>query len=194
MCLIFKSRVVYQQEGERNFHSFYNLVYGANEADLREYGLKPGMINQYNYLNQSSASLSPNHDDKSNYRLVNDAMRISNFDPTLVKTIWGLVAAVIHLGNLKFETHDEKDHNNNTNSNNMVNGDKGEAKVAHESMETVKTIANLLKIDESELVKALTSRVIASGSKEVVTTFHSAKEAAYARDALAKVNLSFLFS
>lgn len=193
---------MYQQEGERNFHSFYNLVYGASESELREYGLKSNTISQYSYLNQSSASLSPNHDDKSNYRLVNDAMRIANFDAGLIKTIWSLVAAVIHLGNLKFvESHDgddnqEKDHNNN--NKNKMNGFKenrannsagGGAQVAQESMETVRAISSLIKIEENELVKALTSRLIASGSKEVVTTFHSVKEAAYARDALAKVSL-----
>lgn len=199
--------MVYQQEGERNFHSFYNLVYGASESELREYGLKSSMIAQYNYLNQSSVSLTPNHDDKSNYRLVNDAMRIANFDPALIKTIWSLVAAVVHLGNLKFESRDDevKDHNNN-NSNKIINGNlttngvsnnesrsnnnstSGGAQVAQESMETIKTISKLIKIDEAELIKALTTRLIASGSKEVVTTFHSAKEAAYARDALAKVS------
>lgn len=185
-----KSRVVYQQEGERNFHSFYNLVYGASESELSTYGLKSSMISQYSYLNQSSASMSPTNDDKTNYRLVNDAMRISNFDSALVKTIWSLVAVVIHLGDLKFD--DEKDqNNNNTTSNGEKNGRNvaSGAQVAHESMDTVRMIAKLLNIDESELVKALTSRLIASGSKEVVTTFHTAKEASYARDALAKVKL-----
>ena len=180
---------MYQQEGERNFHSFYNLVYGASESELSTYGLKSSMISQYSFLNQSSASMSPTHDDKTNYRLVNDAMRISNFDSALVKTIWSLVAVVIHLGDLKFD--DEKDQNNNMTSDGEKNGRNvaSGAQVAHESMDTVRIIAKLLNIDESELVKALTSRLIASGSKEVVTTFHTAKEASYARDALAKVKL-----
>lgn len=182
--LLEKSRVVYQQNGERNFHSFYYLVFGANEPELNEFSLKPSMMDKYNYLNQSTASMSANHDDKSNYRLVNEAMRISNFEPGLIKTIWGLVAAVIHLGNLKFEAVEDTDHNNNNKSSERSGG---HARVCQESMDTVKVISKLLNIDENELVKALTSRLIASGSKELVTTFHSAKEAAYARDALAKV-------
>ena len=53
----------------------------------------------------------------------------------------------------------------------------------------IKIISKLLKIDEAELKKALTTRLIASGSKELVTKTHSVKEAFYARDALAKVFL-----
>ena len=183
-----KSRVVYQQNGERNFHSFYYLVFGATESELNEFSLKSSMIDKYNYLNQSTASMSPNHDDKSNYRLVNEAMRISNFEPGLIKTIWSLVAAVIHLGNLNFEAvEDDTDHNNNNNKSSERSG--GHARVCQESMSTVRVISKLFNIDDNELVKALTSRLIASGSKELVTTFHSVKEAAYARDALAKVVL-----
>lgn len=189
-CLNLKSRVVYQQTGERNFHSFYYLVYGAPEADMNEYALKSSMINQYNYLNQSGSASNQMNDDKSNFRLVNDAMRISNFEPELIKTIWSIVAAVIHLGNLKFESN-EKDLNNNTNSRatspEKDDGSGGHTRVCEESMHEIKIVSKLLKLDESELIKALTSRLIASGSKELVTTFHSVKEAAYARDALSKV-------
>ena len=185
-----KSRVVYQQNGERNFHSFYNLIYGASESELNEFSLKPSMLGNYTYLKQSASDTLSKHDDKANYRLVNEAMRITNFDPSLVKTIWSIVASVIHLGNISFESvDDEKDQNNNSKN---ANSERAHAKVSGESMEQIKIISKLLNIDEDELVKALTSRLIASGSKELMTTFHSVKEASYARDALAKVISSLI--
>ena len=144
------------------------------------------MLGNYTYLKQSASDTLSKHDDKTNYRSVNEAMRITNFDPSLVKTIWSIVASVIHLGNISFESvDDEKDQNNNNSKN--ANSERAHAKVARESMEQIKIISKLLDIDEDELVKALTSRLIASGSKELMTTFHSVKEASYARDALAKV-------
>ena len=143
------------------------------------------MLGNYTYLKQSASDTLSKHDDKTNYRLVNEAMRITNFDSSLVKTIWSIVASVIHLGNISFESvDDEKDQNNNSKTG---NSERAHAKVAQESMEQIKIISKLLDIGEDELVKALTSRLIASGSKELMTTFHSVKEASYARDALAKV-------
>ena len=44
-----------------------------------------------------------------------------------------------------------------------------------------------LKIDENNLIEALTSRIIATGHKDIVKTFLSVQEAIYARDSLAKV-------
>lgn len=184
--LLEKSRVVYQQSGERNFHSFYYLVLGAPESELSEFSLRSSDMDQYGYINQGGKNVNAQMNDKQNYRLVNDAMRISNFEPELVKTIWSIVAAIIHLGNVKFESNETtSDLNNNRNG---VDSASSQTKICPESMREIKIISKLLKLDEAELVKSLTSRLIASGAKEILTTYHSVKEAAYARDALSKVN------
>ena len=134
-------------------------------------------MTKYSYLNQGGPGVNLLGDDKQNFRLVNESMKTSNFSASLIKTIWSIVASIIHMGNLQFESG-EKDLNNNTNA---------QAKLSNQSTNDVKLIAKLLKIDENELKNALTSRLIASGSKEVLTKTHTVKEALYARDALAKV-------
>ncbi|CAF0752373.1 unnamed protein product [Brachionus calyciflorus] len=187
--LLEKSRVVYQQKGERNFHSFYYLLYGASESELNEYNLKASDFKKYSFINQGGDKISNGMDDKQNFRLVNEAMKISNFDKSLIKTIWSIVASVVHLGNLKFESN-ERDLNNNP-----VNGSKhSEAKLTDECLKEIKIVSKLLKLDEKDLIKALTTRLIASGSRELVTTHHSVLEANYARDALAKALYEQLFS
>ena len=155
------------------------MVHGASDADLREYGLKNSDSNRFHYLNQGGPNISNKADDQKNFRLVNDAMRIANFEPELIKTIWQMVSAVILLGNVKLEEND-KDINNN---------DGGSTRISSDSMENVKSIAKLLKVNENDLKTALTSRLLATGrGKDVLTTYHSATEASYAKDAFAKVH------
>ena len=48
-----QSRVVSQHSGERNFHSFYQLLYGCSEQRLRELGLSRD-ANHYHYLRQGN--------------------------------------------------------------------------------------------------------------------------------------------
>lgn len=187
--LLEKSRVVYQQAGERNFHSFYNLMLGASETDLaKEYGLKQSDFMSYNYINQGGAHLNTNMNDKQNFKLVTDAMKIVNFEPQLIKTIWQIVASIIHLGNLKFESSDT-DLNNNSSSKHS-----NQTRLTQDSMRSVREIARMLKINEANLVTALTSRTIASGNKDIVKTALSVKDALYARDSLAKAMYEQLFT
>lgn len=40
ITLFTQSRVVVQQPGERNFHSFYQLLYGSQDQVLNKFGLK----------------------------------------------------------------------------------------------------------------------------------------------------------
>lgn len=178
---------MYQQLGERNFHSFYNLLLGASESELREFGLKLSDASNYNYIKQGGTQTGNNINDKQNYKSVNDAMKIACFDHQLIKTIWSIIASIIHLGNIKFEPN-ETDLNNNRNSGQQ------QTKINKETLKSVKEIAKLLKVDESNLIEALTSRIIATGHKDIVKTFLSVQEAIYARDSLAKAMYEQLFT
>ena len=170
---------MFQQVGERNFHAFYYLLHGLAEADLAVLGLKPSDLSNYSYINQGGAQIKNQTDDKQNFKLVSDAMKIASFEPEFIKTIWNIIAAIIHLGNIEFESN-EKDSNNNNQS-------SGEAKIANNSSQSIRHISRLLQVNENDLKSALTSRLLATGHKDIVTTFHSTKEALYAKDAFAKV-------
>ncbi len=170
------------------------MLFGASESELREYSLKLSEIESFNYINLNAKPSSNQHaDDKQNYRVVNEAMRIANFDAQLIKTIWSIVAAIVHLGNLKFEAS-EKDINNNKKQMGTKVLNTNEAKIDSNSAREIRIISNLLQIDEEELKKSLTSRLIASGAKEVVVKYHTTTEAIYSRDALSKALYEQLFS
>ena len=95
--LLEKSRVVKQQLGERNFHSFYQLLYGEN--NLQEYGinLKP---EDYGYINQGNCCKVARIDDKRDYQQVKQAFKIVGFTQDEISIIWKIVAAILHLVNI----------------------------------------------------------------------------------------------
>ncbi|XP_016990554.1 unconventional myosin ID [Drosophila rhopaloa] len=167
--LLEKSRVVQQQPGERNFHSFYQLLRGANDNELRQYELQKE-TGKYHYLNQGSMDILT---EKSDYKGTCNAFKTLGFSTDEVQTIWRTVAAVLHLGNVEFQTIEDE----------LVISNK----------QHLKSTAKLLQVTESELSTALTKRVIAAGGN-VMQKDHNATQAEYGKDALAKAIYDRLFT
>ena len=116
------------------------------------------------------------HSDKNDFDLVNKAMKIVGFDENTIETIWSIVASILHLGNIIFE--DSETNDKCAISKSSVNNE-------------IKVIAKLLNVGEKDLIDALTTRVIATGAKDIVTANHTTKDASYSRDAFAKVNFHY---
>ncbi|EDW52457.1 GM11630 [Drosophila sechellia] len=167
--LLEKSRVVQQQPGERNFHSFYQLLRGANDNELRQYELQKE-TGKYHYLNQGSMDILT---EKSDYKGTCNAFKTLGFTTDEVQTIWRTIAAVLHLGNVEFQTIEDE----------LVISNK----------QHLKSTAKLLQVTESELSTALTKRVIAAGGN-VMQKDHNATQAEYGKDALAKAIYDRLFT
>lgn len=170
--LLEKSRVIYQQPGERNFHCFYQLLTGATEDILKKLFLNRN-VNSYYYIQQGQASKVDSVNDKTDFREVSSSLSTLEFSSADIDTLWRIVGAILHLGNVEF----------------LTDGDKLKVKDSKVS----KHVASLLKVPEDELNKSLCERVIAA-HKDIMRKEHTEEEAFYGRDALAKAIYDRLFT
>jgi myosin-1 len=171
--LLEKSRVIKQQLGQRNFHSFYQLL--SNDNTLQEYGLYL-QLEDYYYLNQGNCCKIEKINDKFNYEQVMEAFNIVGFKKDNISTIWKIIAAIIHLGNLTFTDVDDE-HCSIIRSNN--------------ENDHLEWISKLLECEQSDISSALTSCVV-STRNEILQTKQNITRAYYRRDVLSKVSRRFI--
>ncbi|XP_057294164.1 unconventional myosin-Ia-like [Hydractinia symbiolongicarpus] len=174
--LLEKSRVVHQTPGERNFHIFYYLLKGGSDNLLKSFGLERD-FSFYNVVNQSGCDFVPTIDDARMFTMVDAAMKKIGFLTDEINGIYSLVAAIMHLGNVKFS---------DTFKNGMdtVNlADQKDAVLA----------AKLFGCSLEALSGILMTRTVHSASDKVTTTLSKSK-AVYGRDALCKAIYNRLFN
>lgn len=170
--LLEKSRVVQHATGERNFHIFYQLLCSRNHDLLERVNLAADP-NQYHYLRQGQSISVASVNDKENFEEICQAMKICDFSSTEQESLFAIVAAVLHLGNI---THVE---------------DQGVAKLSHNGHETY--VADLLGCPKEQLITALENRTIDVRQEKMKTPLNS-EQAIYVRDALAKGIYDRLFT
>ncbi|CAG7836490.1 unnamed protein product [Allacma fusca] len=173
--LLEKSRVVRQQEKERNFHCFYQLILGGSDDDLRRRDLNRGP-ESYNYVSQGGITRVDTINDRQDFRNVNSALKSLGVHDEEVRTMWDVVGAILHLGNISFK-----------------NSESGEStSVADISKGAIETCSRLLGVKSSELRRSLCERAIAAGG-QVVRKQLTSEAGIYARDALGKAVYERLF-
>jgi myosin heavy subunit len=172
--LLEKTRITQQVEGERNYHIFYQLLFGADEELKQELGLDGGM-SSFNYLgNRDTDRHTKDADDFAETVL---CLTRIGLGPEDQKAVFGMAAAVLHLGNIRFEECGE---------------DSDNAKVAAASLGSLQQACELLGLNEEKLTEAMLTKALNIGGKTIKKPQNVAM-AADKRDALAKMTYSCLF-
>ncbi|KAK2835280.1 hypothetical protein Q5P01_015764 [Channa striata] len=172
--LLEKSRVVSQNENERNFHIYYQLIEGAN-AQQKE-GLGIMTPDYYYYLNQSGTYKVDGTNDSKEFQETMEAMHVIGIPGDIQAQVLQIIAGILHLGNISF----------------IEAGNYGQV----ESTDLLAFPAYLLGIDPSRLQEKLTSRKMDSkwgGKSESIDVTLNQEQATYTRDALAKALYARLF-
>ncbi|TYH48427.1 hypothetical protein ES332_D10G066100v1 [Gossypium tomentosum] len=172
--LLERSRVCQISDPERNYHCFY-LLCAAPPEDIERYKL--GSPKTFHYLNQSSCYELDGVNDAHEYLATRRAMDIVGINDEEQESIFRVVAAILHLGNINFAKGKEIDSS-------VVKDEKSRF---HLNM-----TAELLRCDAQSLEDALIKRVMVT-PEEIITRSLDPENAVASRDALAKTVYSRLF-
>ncbi|KAJ0065199.1 hypothetical protein NL108_006548 [Boleophthalmus pectinirostris] len=165
--LLEKSRVCHQAPEERNYHIFYYMLMGMS-ADQKK-SLSLGSAAEYNYLTMGKCTSCEGRDDIKEYAHFRSALKILMFSENDSWEISKLLAAILHLGNVRFE---------GTIVNNLEGCDI--KKSSHFNM-----AGKLLEVEPKSLGKGLTERSFMT-NRECVTRSLTSAQAMDGRDAFVK--------
>jgi len=165
--LLEKSRIVYQMPEERNYHIFYRLLAGLTDKDKSSLHLTEAK--DYHYLSQGNCYVCKGMDDKEAFANILRAMKVLMFSEEDCWIIFTLLAAILHLGNLRFQALIQ----DNMEACAILNND------------TVDSIVHLLQIPSERIHEAFTSKsTYASG--ELIYSPIAEESARHIRDAFVK--------
>uniref|UniRef100_A0A9J7ZIX9 Myosin IXAb n=2 Tax=Cyprinus carpio carpio TaxID=630221 RepID=A0A9J7ZIX9_CYPCA len=188
--LLEKSRLVYQEHNERNYHVFYYLLAGASEEERKAFHLlKP---EEYHYLNQITKKVHRQHwgnyceteldcftvegeDLKHDFERLQLAMEMVGFLPTTRKQIFSLLSAILLLGNIRYKKKTFRDDS-----------------IDISNPEVLPIVSELLEVKEEMLFEALTTRKTVTVGERLIVPYKLA-EAGTVRDSMAKSLYGALF-
>ena len=176
--LLERSRIVAVDDPERNFHVFYQLCDGADEAEKRALRLKAST--EFAYLSASSCHVLDGVDNATEYRATRRAMDVVGIERAEQDAVMRVVAGVLHLGNVTFDDDDSDAADDGC----VLGGDAARAALAD--------AAAVLRVDAARLEKALRTRTIETRDGAIEKPL-DVKAATNARDALAKTLYARLF-
>ncbi|XP_030645611.1 LOW QUALITY PROTEIN: unconventional myosin-XV [Chanos chanos] len=173
--LLEKSRIVFQAKNERNYHIFYEMLAGLPSQQKQSFYLQEAET--YYYLNQGGDCEILGKSDKEDFRRILSALEILHFSAEDQSSIFRVLSSILHLGNVFFERYER-------NSLEM-------ASVV--SAQEIRVVGELLQISPEALQKCITFKVTETMREKIYTPL-TVENAVDARDAVAKILYSLLFS
>ncbi|XP_072396790.1 unconventional myosin-Va isoform X1 [Diabrotica undecimpunctata] len=177
--LLEKSRVVFQAPEERNYHIFYQLCSASKQLPQ----LNLDHQSKFHYLNQGKSPNVAGVDDLRNFEETVDALNLLGFSEKEQENMFKIIAAILHIGNIEFVDSIIK----------VENEQDQEGCMIRPNDKHLKTVTNLLEINEEEMEQWLCTKKLIS-MQDIFLKPMSVQDAIASRDALAKHIYSELFN
>jgi myosin-7 len=166
--LFFFSPKLLKAKDERNYHIFYCMLVGLSSDERAQLGLTTAR--DYDYLRKGGDFIScEGRDDAAEFANIRSACKVLTFSDDEIWNILKLLAAIMHIGNIKYKA---------TAINNLDATEITNKKV-------VDMVAMLLQFSPRDLVIALTTKTIFT-SGETVTSTLAQHQSIDVRDAFVK--------
>ncbi|XP_068780638.1 unconventional myosin-Vb isoform X1 [Struthio camelus] len=172
--LLEKSRVVFQAEDERNYHIFYQLCASASLPEFKDLALT--CAEDFFYASQGGDVSIEGVDDADDFEKTRHAFTLLGVKESHQMTIFRIIAAILHLGNLDIQA--ERD---------------GDACSVSSTDEHLNTFCSLLGVEHSQMQHWLCHRKLVTTAETYVKSM-SLQQVLNARDALAKHIYAQLFN
>ncbi|KAF1744891.1 hypothetical protein MXB_3926 [Myxobolus squamalis] len=182
--LLEKSRVCHQNEGERNFHFFYQMLAGLEDKKKKELNLTAP--EDFPYLSDSKCYTVSGIDDAKDFNEVMQSMEIVGLKKEVQQSIITLIAGILHLSCVTFG--EEKNQATVKNLNSFI---------TFFDVLGVNLAAQCFQIDSKGLIKVLISRDMESkwgNTSELIVMEHNKEQAIFALDAISKAVYARIFS
>ncbi|XP_061913462.1 unconventional myosin-XVB [Entelurus aequoreus] len=172
--LLEKSRVVFQANGERNYHVFYELLAGMNDWNKRDFYLQGAET--YYYLNQGGACELTGKLDRKDFQLLVQCFDKIGLSTDQIFTIWAILSSILQLGNICFSSHESESF---------------EVALIYSESEA-RRISSMLKISYEALQNTITHKITKTTYDRIYCPL-SVESAIESRDSIAKALYSVLF-
>ncbi|XP_053328005.1 unconventional myosin-XV [Spea bombifrons] len=173
--LLEKSRIVFQAKNERNYHIFYEMLAGLPSQQKQMFYLQDAET--YYYLNQGGNCEIPAKRDAEDFRRLLNAMESLGFTAEDQDSIFRILSSILHLGNVYFEKYETE----------------SQEVASVVSASEIRVVSELLQISHEGLQKSITFKVTETMREKIFTPL-TVDSAVDARDAIAKILYSLLFS
>ncbi|XP_069013375.1 myosin, heavy chain 7B, cardiac muscle, beta a [Embiotoca jacksoni] len=170
--LLEKSRVIFQQPGERSYHIYYQIM-SQKKPELLDMLLVSSNPYDYHFCSQGVTTVE-NLDDAQELMATDHAMDILGFLPDEKYGCYKIVGAIMHFGNMKFKQKQREE--------------QAEA----DGTESADKASFLMGVSSADLIKGLLHPRVKVGNEYVVKG-QNVEQVTYAVGALAKATYDRMF-
>ncbi|XP_030623595.1 myosin-7-like [Chanos chanos] len=170
--LLEKSRVIFQQPGERSYHIYYQIL-SQSKPELQDMLLVSSNPFDYHFCSQGVTTVD-NLNDGAELLATDHAMETLGFTPEEKYGCYKIVGAIMHFGNMKFKVRQREE--------------QAEA----DGTESADKASYLMGISSADLIKGLLNPRVKVGNEYIIKG-QTVEQVTYAVGALAKATYDRMF-